>query len=67
VCRTALFMTVQEHYIAYCRCREAVKLFRFLLSPYSLIRFHLQGYVFGGELDTRYVALAMGRKLEVTP
>jgi hypothetical protein len=31
------FVTVQEHSIAYCRCREAVKLFRFLLSPYSLI------------------------------
>jgi hypothetical protein len=36
VCRTALFVTVQEHCIAYCRCREAVKLFRFLLTPYSL-------------------------------
>jgi hypothetical protein len=32
-----LSVTVQEHFIAYCRCREAVKLFRFLLSPYSLI------------------------------
>jgi hypothetical protein len=31
------FVSVQEHFIAYCRCREAVKLFRFLLSPYSLI------------------------------
>jgi hypothetical protein len=30
-------MAVQEHFIAYCRCREAVNLFRFLLSPYSLI------------------------------
>jgi hypothetical protein len=30
-------VTVQEHFIAYCRCRETVKLFRFLLSPYSLI------------------------------
>jgi hypothetical protein len=37
MCRTALFVTVQEHSIAYCRCREAIKLFRFLLSPYSLI------------------------------
>jgi hypothetical protein len=35
--RTAPFVTVQEHFIAYCGCREAVKLFRFLLSPYSLI------------------------------
>jgi hypothetical protein len=26
--------------IAYCRCRVAVKLFRFLLSPYSLIEIH---------------------------
>jgi hypothetical protein len=26
VCRTALFVTVQEHFIAYCRCREAAKL-----------------------------------------
>jgi hypothetical protein len=33
----ALFVTKQEHSIAYCRCREAVKLFRFLLSPYSLV------------------------------
>jgi hypothetical protein len=32
VCRTELFVTVQEHAIAYCSCREAVKLFRFLLS-----------------------------------
>jgi hypothetical protein len=31
------FVTVQEHFIAYCRCRETVKLFRFLLSLYSLI------------------------------
>jgi hypothetical protein len=38
VCRTALFVTVQEHFIAYCRRREAVKLFRFLLPPYSLTR-----------------------------
>jgi hypothetical protein len=37
VCRTALSVTVQEHSIAYCRCREAVELFRFLLSPYSLV------------------------------
>jgi hypothetical protein len=28
--------TVQEHFIAYCSCKKAVKLFRFLLSPYSL-------------------------------
>jgi hypothetical protein len=32
-----LFVTVLEYVTAYCRCREAVKLFRFLLSPYSLI------------------------------
>jgi hypothetical protein len=36
MCRTALFVTVQEHFIVYCRCREAVKLFRFLLSPCRL-------------------------------
>jgi hypothetical protein len=30
-------VTVQEHFIAYCRCREAVKLFRFLQSPVNLI------------------------------
>jgi hypothetical protein len=30
-------VTVQEHFIAYCRCREAVKLFWFLLSQYSLM------------------------------
>jgi hypothetical protein len=33
---TNFFMNVQEHFIAYCRCTDAVKLFRFLLSPYSL-------------------------------
>jgi hypothetical protein len=32
VCRTAFLVSVQEHFIAYCRCREAVKLFRFLLD-----------------------------------
>jgi hypothetical protein len=32
----ANFVTVQEQFIAYCRCRETVKLRRFLLSPYSL-------------------------------
>jgi hypothetical protein len=31
------FVSVHEHSVAYCRCREAVKLFRFLLSPYRLI------------------------------
>jgi hypothetical protein len=36
LCRTVLLVTVQEHFIAYCRCREAVKLFWFLLSLYSL-------------------------------
>jgi hypothetical protein len=33
-----IFVTVQEHFIFNCGCREAVKVFRFLLSPYSLIR-----------------------------
>jgi hypothetical protein len=37
MCKTALFVIVQAHFIAYCRRREAVKLFRFLLSPYRLI------------------------------
>jgi hypothetical protein len=35
MCRTKLY--VHEHSIAYCRCREAVKLFRLLLPPYSLV------------------------------
>jgi hypothetical protein len=30
-------VSVQGQFKAYCRRREAVKLFRFLLSPYSLI------------------------------
>jgi hypothetical protein len=30
-------MTTQEQFIVYCGCGEVVKLFRFLLSPYSLI------------------------------
>jgi hypothetical protein len=34
---TKHFVTVQKHFIAYCKCKEAAKLFRFLLSPYSLI------------------------------
>jgi hypothetical protein len=33
-----LFVTLQEHFIAYCKCREVVKLFRFLLSPYSVTK-----------------------------
>jgi hypothetical protein len=37
VCRTAIDVAVQEHSISYCRCREAVKLFIFLPSLYSLI------------------------------
>jgi hypothetical protein len=36
-CRTALLVTVQEHSTGYCRCREAVQLFGFLLPPYSLV------------------------------
>jgi hypothetical protein len=32
------FVTVGQHLIYYCRCKEAIKLVRFLLSPYSLIR-----------------------------
>jgi hypothetical protein len=30
-------VTVQEHVIVYCRCRGALKLFRFMLPPYSSI------------------------------
>jgi hypothetical protein len=29
-------VTIQEHFVAYCTRREAVKLFRFLLSPHGL-------------------------------
>jgi hypothetical protein len=32
-----IFVDVRGHFIAYCRCRQAVKLFRFLLLPYCLI------------------------------
>jgi hypothetical protein len=32
MCRTALFLSVQEHSIAYFTCTETAKLFRFLLS-----------------------------------
>jgi hypothetical protein len=28
---------VQEHFVAYYNCREAVELFRFMLPPYSLV------------------------------
>jgi hypothetical protein len=37
MCRTSLFMTVDEHFVACSKCKEIVKLFRFLLSPYNLI------------------------------
>jgi hypothetical protein len=37
-CRTAIFVTVRKPFIGYCSFREVVKLFRFLLSPYSRIR-----------------------------
>jgi hypothetical protein len=32
-----IFLAVQECLIAYCGCRQVVKVFRFLLLPYSLI------------------------------
>jgi hypothetical protein len=31
-----MFLSLQEHFIVYCTCREAVELFRLLLSPHSL-------------------------------
>jgi hypothetical protein len=37
VCRTALFVTVQKDFRVYYRSSDCVKLFRFLLSPYSLL------------------------------
>jgi hypothetical protein len=38
--------------IQYCRCRGVVKLFRFLLSPYSLLRTYnsVQNCIFNPEL-----------------
>jgi hypothetical protein len=40
VCKTALlvalqgtFLAAQEHFIAYYKCKEAIKLFRFFLPP----------------------------------
>jgi hypothetical protein len=36
--RKCAFVTVQEHVIDYCRCKDAIKLFRFLLAPYTLLR-----------------------------
>jgi hypothetical protein len=35
---TAIFVTAQEYFVAYCRCREVAKLFMLLLSPYGLTR-----------------------------
>jgi hypothetical protein len=32
-----LFVTVQEHFGTYCGYRETVKLFKYLLSPWSLV------------------------------
>jgi hypothetical protein len=34
---TGTFVSEQSHFLAYCRCTDAVKLFGFHLSPYSLI------------------------------
>jgi hypothetical protein len=31
-----IFVTVQERFMAFCRCREAVQLFKFLMSPYNM-------------------------------
>jgi hypothetical protein len=31
-------LTVQEHFIVYCRCKDVIKVFMFLLSVYSLMR-----------------------------
>jgi hypothetical protein len=36
VCTTAYFVTVQEHFIASCRSKEVVQLFRVLLSLFSI-------------------------------
>jgi hypothetical protein len=36
MCKTALFVAVQEYSAVYVPRKEAVKLFMFLLSPYSL-------------------------------
>jgi hypothetical protein len=33
----SFFFNLRDHFIAYCRFSEAMKLFRFLLSPCSLI------------------------------
>jgi hypothetical protein len=36
MCRTALFVSVEEHLTAYYMCKEAVTWFNFLLSPHGL-------------------------------
>jgi hypothetical protein len=36
MCTTALSVTLQEHFVAYCGCKDVAKLFMFLLSLYSL-------------------------------
>jgi hypothetical protein len=44
---TNVLVNIQEHFTAFCGCREIVKQFKFLLSPYSLIgtRSNMQNYV----------------------
>jgi hypothetical protein len=71
-------LTVQGHFIAYCRRREVVKLFRFLLSPCSMIEtcnhmqlhFSLTGRnkVGGGELLNLFINLgvAVSQSLKVS-
>jgi hypothetical protein len=42
-----MFLTLQDTFVAPCRCREDVKLFRFLLSPHYLRGTHnsVQNYI----------------------
>jgi hypothetical protein len=43
MCRTALSVTAQEYFMTYYRRTEAIKLFQFLLSPYRLTGYRLDG------------------------
>jgi hypothetical protein len=46
VCRTALFVTVQEHFIAYCRHREAAVYVP--AFPVQSDRVPTSGLIYGG-------------------
>lgn len=61
------FVTVHEYFVAYCMYSEAVKLFRFLVSPYSLIETYNSAQCALGELwKLVYCHLFLNQSIVVT-